>query len=142
MTRSRRGVSAVCALAAALGLLVCAARARPVTLPPPGGGVCTVAGPRWERYDAHGGSHPKLVATGNRYAIQRINVTCARAQAWLRRIFPLMPRPPYKPAVLRGGPRGFTCRTGGGGPPDKLYNGICTKGSGARDGQLFQWAPV
>ena len=69
--------------------------------------ACTVTGPRWTHYDAHGGANPKMDATGRLYYVGLMGYSCAGAKTALKRIFPLFPRPPYKPGVsLRGGPSG------------------------------------
>ena len=103
--------------------------------------ACTVTGPRWTHYDAHGGAHPKLDATGTVYFVNLIGYSCAGAKAALKRIFPLFPRPPYKPGVrLRGGPAGFSCRSSGGGPPDRAFGGLCASTSPSKH-QFFLWAP-
>ena len=71
---------------------------------------CTLTGPRWTHYDAHGGANPKVDASGTLYYVNLIGYSCAGAKTALKAIFPLFPRPPYKPGVrLRGGPAGFSC---------------------------------
>jgi hypothetical protein len=141
MTRWTRRAAIGAAMLAALGSIVpaLAVSAGPA---PPRTSRCTVQGPRWSIYDAHGGPHPRLVSSGTRYSVVATNVPCATATAWVRRIFPRFPRPPFRPAVLAGGPRRFVCRSGGGGPPDRLFGGACfaTDGSAA-DPRMFQWSP-
>jgi hypothetical protein len=103
--------------------------------------ACMLSGPRWTHYDAHGGANPKVDASGTLYYVNLIGYSCAGAKTALKRIFPLFPRPPYKPGVrLRGGPAGFSCRSSGGGPPDRLFGGLCASTNPSKR-QLFQWAP-
>jgi hypothetical protein len=103
--------------------------------------ACTVTGPRWTHYDAHGGANPKMDATGTLYYVSLMGYSCASAKTALKRIFPLFPRPPYKPGVsLRGGPVGFLCRSSGGGPPDRRFAGQCANTNPSKR-QLFFWAP-
>ncbi len=101
--------------------------------------ACTTTGKKWLSYDAHGGAHPKLRATGTTYYISLIGVTCGSAKAALAKMFPRMQRAPYgKTLTLPGGPAGFNCRSQPGNRPDVGFGGQC---SSLATHKLFQWAP-
>jgi hypothetical protein len=101
-------------------------------------GGCVTYGKKWLAYDAHGGSTPKLTASGTTYYVNVMGVSCAYAKAALTKMFPLMTRPPYgRMVTLKGGPASFSCRSQVGDRPDIAYGGQCAN---IATHKLFQWS--
>jgi len=110
--------------------------------------TCSLNGPRWTIFDAHGGSNPKQIGAGTLYrvSVQVFNTpgsySCTWATAAVKRMFPEITKRPHTAVVLRSGPPDFVCRSSGEGPPETGAGGRCTRAVKVGTGVLLIWQSV